>query len=83
LSQLSKQINARITRIKFKPLGKDEDLLRRSGKTLFINRDHRDGLGSSAKLEKLVLAAAMVLSGKLPPREIEELLEIIDRARQK
>ncbi|HDZ21580.1 MAG TPA: hypothetical protein ENH78_09835 [Phycisphaerae bacterium] len=69
-------------RVRFEALGKSELLLRIRGKTLIINQDHRDGVGSSSRQEKALLAAALVLTGITEPDEIQEAENIVQQAKK-
>ena len=50
--------------------------------TLVINQDHPDGSGSSAKREKTLLAAALVLKGVATPVDIQQVEEIVQQAKR-
>jgi len=70
-------------KVTFRKLGKSEPLLAFDGERLVINTGHRDGSGSSAKLEKVRLAAALVLEGLVEPEDIERIESVLRDARRR
>jgi hypothetical protein len=82
LSVVVGDIQGRIRNIRFTKHGRSSPLLSIRGHTLFINQDHRDGSGSSAKREKALLAAALVLKGIATPADIAEVDDIVQKAKK-
>ena len=82
LSVVVGEMEGRIRNIRFTKHGRPSPLLSIRGHTLFINQDHPDGSGSSAKREKALLAAALVLKGIATPADIEEVDEIVKQAKK-
>ncbi len=60
----------------FEPRGRGRALLEWTGSRLTVNTDHPDGSGSSARQGKLLLAAALAITGKVSVDE----LDAVDRA---
>lgn len=70
------------TEVKIEALGSDQPLVCRKGRAVVINSDHRDGKGSSAKREKVLLAGAMVLQGAVSPSKLAEIEDAIDAGKR-
>jgi len=80
---LGRLIKNKITRAQFRSAGKREPLFEVSDRILYINSDHPDGKGSSAKQEKVLLAAAAIIAGHLSADKVEKLLAQIEEAKEK
>jgi len=82
LSVVVGEMEGSIRNILFTKHGRSSPLLSIRGHTLFINQDHPDGSGSSAKREKALLAAALVLKGIATPADIAQVDEIVQQAKK-
>ena len=82
LSLAADQMDGKVRTVSFERRGKSAPLLSVRRRTLYINQDHPDGSGSSAKREKALLAAALVLKGVATPADIAEVDEIVQKARK-
>lgn len=83
IAALGRLIQNKITRAQFRPAGKKEPLFEVSNRILYINSDHPDGKGSSAKQEKVLLAAAAIIAGHLSAEKVEQLMAQIEEAKEK
>jgi len=82
LSLAADQVDGKVRTVSFERRGKAAPLLSLRRRTLYINQDHPDGSGSSAKQEKALLAAALVLKGIATPADIAEVDEIVQKAKK-
>lgn len=81
LESVSRDLGKR-TAIRFRSLGKESPLMRRERGELIINTDHSDASFSSAKREKILLASALVLTGRIKPTDLDEIEQILASARK-
>jgi hypothetical protein len=82
LLKLTHKLTSNYRQISFESLGKKSPLLKVEGDKLVINREHPDGSGSGAKIDKLLFVTALVLKGKIKPRDIEELNAEVEKAKK-
>ena len=66
----------------FKSSGKGGDLFEKRGDTLYVNKDHPESRVPKSGADKLVLAAVLVLSGRVSTQEIEAMLQKIKRVKR-
>ena len=71
----------RFSGVSFKGLGRDAGLFHTRGRRLVINSDRPEGSGSSAKQEKLLFVAAVVLTGVATPLQLDAVQRAIDETK--
>lgn len=79
LTRLAQRTESACAKIGFENRGKKGPLFKVEGGRLIINQEHPDGSGSGARIDKLIFSAALILTGKVSPGEVEELQEQIGR----
>ena len=86
LSRFAAQLGGPRKRIGFRKLGRKGPLLCVEPGRLIVNQEHPDGSGSGAKIDKLLIIAALVLKGKMSAGDVEELqaeVEILKKGARK
>ena len=82
LVSVARAVGRRSYKVKHKPLGKEAPLLAIKGRALVINQDHRDGTGSSSKMEKVLLAASLVMAGYITLKQLDQIITAIEDAKK-
>ncbi len=81
LAIVARESEGRFKSVQFDSLGDGEPLFVPRRSKLFINTDHRDASGSSAKQDKVLIAAALILRGLVTPEQFEEVDQLVRQAK--